>query len=63
MENFLIDYQQLWKNGMGLHETQFEEISKIIFKAYRDEPQEFVKHLDDFGLTEPLGIDLIGPVP
>ena len=31
MENFLIDYQQLWKNGMGLHETQFEEISKIIF--------------------------------
>ena len=39
-------------------------ISKIIFKAYRDEPQEFVKHLDDFGLTEPLGIDLIGePVP
>jgi cell division protein FtsI (penicillin-binding protein 3) len=39
-------------------------ISKIIFKAYRDEPQEFVKHLDDFGLTEPLGIDLKGePVP
>ena len=39
-------------------------ISKIIFKAYRDEPQEFIKHLDDFGLTEPLGIDLKGePTP
>lgn len=35
-------------------------ISKIIYKAYKDEPQEFIKHLDDFGLTEPLGIDIKG---
>lgn len=35
-------------------------ISKIIYKAYKDEPQEFLRHLDDFGLTEPLGIDLAG---
>jgi cell division protein FtsI (penicillin-binding protein 3) len=35
-------------------------ISKIIYKAYKDEPQEFLRHLDDFGLTEPLGIDLEG---
>ncbi len=35
-------------------------ISKIIYKAYKDEPQEFLKRLDDFGLTEPLGIDLRG---
>ena len=35
-------------------------ISKIIYKAYKDEPQEFLRHLDEFGLTEPLGIDLAG---
>ncbi len=35
-------------------------ISKIIYKAYKDEPQEFIRHLDEFGLTEPLGIDLQG---
>lgn len=39
-------------------------ISKIIYKAYKDEPQEFLRHLDEFGLTEPLGIDLAGePTP
>jgi len=39
-------------------------ISKIIYKAYKDEPQEFLRHLDEFGLTEPLGIDLAGePYP
>jgi cell division protein FtsI (penicillin-binding protein 3) len=37
-------------------------ISKIIYKAYKDEPQEFIRHLDDFGLTEPLGIDIEGEV-
>jgi cell division protein FtsI (penicillin-binding protein 3) len=37
-------------------------ISKIIYKAYKDEPQEFIRHLDDFGLTEPLGIDIQGEV-
>ena len=35
-------------------------ISKIIYKAYKDEPQEFLRHLDEFGLTESLGIDLEG---
>jgi len=35
-------------------------ISKIIYKAYKDEPEEFLRHLDEFGLTEPLGIDLAG---
>ena len=35
-------------------------ISRIIYKAYKDEPQEFLRHLDEFGLTEPLGIDLAG---
>ncbi len=35
-------------------------ISKIIYKAYKDEPQEFIRHLDEFGLTEPLGIELAG---
>ena len=39
-------------------------ISKIIYKAYKDEPQEFIRHLDEFGLTEPLGIDIQGePTP
>jgi cell division protein FtsI (penicillin-binding protein 3) len=35
-------------------------ISQIIYKAYKNEPQEFIRHLDEFGLTEPLGIDLKG---
>lgn len=35
-------------------------ISKIIYKAYKDEPQEFIRHLDEFGLTEPLGIEIEG---
>ena len=35
-------------------------ISKIIYKAYKDEPQEFIRHLDEFGLTEPLGIEIVG---
>lgn len=39
-------------------------ISKIIYKAYKDEPQEFIRHLDEFGLTEPLGVEIQGePVP
>ena len=35
-------------------------ISKIIYKAYKDEPQEFIRHLDEFGLTEPLGLEIQG---
>ena len=35
-------------------------IAKIIYKAYKNEPQEFIRHLDEFGLTERLGIDIKG---
>jgi cell division protein FtsI (penicillin-binding protein 3) len=35
-------------------------ISKVIFKAYKDEPQAFVDRLVQFGLSEPLGIELEG---
>ena len=37
-------------------------ISKIINTAYRDEPELFLKHLKEFGLTEALGIDIKGEV-
>ncbi len=35
-------------------------ISKVIYKAYRDEPQTFVNRLNEFGLGAPLGIELEG---
>jgi len=39
-------------------------ISKIIYKSYKEEPQEFIRHLDEFGLTEPLGVEIQGePIP
>lgn len=38
--------------------------TKIINSAYRDEPQAFIDRLKSFGLSEPLGISLLGePVP
>lgn len=45
-------------------EVSSNVISKVIHKAYRNEPQAFVERLRAFGLAEPLGIDLKGePVP
>ena len=39
-------------------------ISKIINRAYSEEPMAFIERLESFGLTEPLGIDLEGePAP
>jgi len=39
-------------------------ISKVIFNAYRNEPETFIKRLKSFGLGSPLGIDLEGePTP
>lgn len=39
-------------------------IAAVIYRAYRNEPQTFIDHLDNFGITEPLGIDLSGePTP
>jgi cell division protein FtsI (penicillin-binding protein 3) len=35
-------------------------ISKVIYKAYRNEPNTFVDRLKSFGLGEPLGLDLTG---
>jgi cell division protein FtsI (penicillin-binding protein 3) len=35
-------------------------ITKIIYNAYRNEPEQFLERLRQFGLTEPLGIALIG---
>jgi cell division protein FtsI (penicillin-binding protein 3) len=37
-------------------------IAQVIQRAYRDEPEAFIKRLESFGLTEPLGIDLEGEV-
>ncbi len=39
-------------------------IASVIYRAYRNEPQAFIDHLDNFGLTQPLGIELTGePTP
>lgn len=39
-------------------------ITKIIHKAYKDYPDRFLERIAEFGLTEPLGIDLSGePAP
>jgi cell division protein FtsI (penicillin-binding protein 3) len=39
-------------------------ISRVIFNAYRNEPEMFINRLKSFGLGEPLGIDLLGePTP
>lgn len=35
-------------------------ISRIIHKAYRNEPETFVNRLKSFGLSEPLGLDILG---
>ncbi len=35
-------------------------ISKVIYKAYKDEPKLFVDHLKSFGLSTPLGLDIEG---
>ncbi len=39
-------------------------ISRVIFNAYRNEPETFIKRLKSFGLADPLGIELAGePTP
>jgi cell division protein FtsI (penicillin-binding protein 3) len=39
-------------------------IAQIIYRAYRREPERFLARIEQFGLTEPLGIDLQGePAP
>ena len=35
-------------------------ISKVIYKAYKNEPKLFVDHLKSFGLSTPLGLDIEG---
>ena len=45
-------------------EVSSNVISKVIYNAYRQEPQAFVDRLKAFGLCEPLGIELQGePTP
>lgn len=41
-------------------EVSSNVIAKVIFNAYRNEPQAFVDRLKSFGLSEPLGIALEG---
>jgi cell division protein FtsI (penicillin-binding protein 3) len=39
-------------------------ISKVIDKAYKKDPEQFIKRLEQFGITEPLGVELLGePTP
>lgn len=38
-------------------------IAWILYKAYRNDPEKFMARLDQFGLTQPLGIELAGELP
>jgi cell division protein FtsI (penicillin-binding protein 3) len=39
-------------------------IAQVIYRAYRNDPERFIERLDDFGLSQPLGIDISGePTP
>lgn len=39
-------------------------IAQVIQRAYRDEPTAFIERLEQFGITEPTGVDIEGePVP
>lgn len=45
-------------------EVSSNVIAKVIFNAYRNEPETFIKRLRSFGIGDPLGIDLLGePTP
>ena len=33
---------------------------QAVYDNYKDDPKAFVKHIDDFGLSEPLGVSIIG---
>lgn len=57
-------------HGLGYGEITIQQafekssnvISQIINNAYRNNPQQFIDKLAQFGVTEPLGIDLKGEV-
>lgn len=45
-------------------EVSSNVISRVIYHAYRNEPETFISRLRSFGLGDPLGIDLLGePTP
>lgn len=45
-------------------EVSSNVISRVIFNAYQNEPENFIRRLKSFGLGDPLGIDLDGePTP
>ncbi|MBE98376.1 penicillin-binding protein [Flavobacterium coralii] len=33
---------------------------QAVYDSYKDDPRAFVKHIDDFGLSKPLGVSIIG---
>jgi cell division protein FtsI (penicillin-binding protein 3) len=41
-------------------EVSSNVISKVIFNSYRDNPEAFISRLEQFGLTEKLGLDVAG---
>ncbi len=45
-------------------EVSSNVIARVIYNAYRNEPQAFIDRLRSFGLAEPLGVDISGePTP
>ena len=44
----------------GAFEKSSNVIALIMYKAYRNDPELFLQHLKEFGLTEPLGTEIPG---
>lgn len=41
-------------------EVSSNVISKVIYNSYREEPRRYIDRMEQFGLTEPLGLDIAG---
>lgn len=45
-------------------EVSSNVIAKVVYNAYRREPEAFIERLEQFGITEPLGVEILGePTP
>lgn len=59
-------FEDAHKGGYGritikrAFEKSSNVITQVIYRAYREEPQAYIDRLDQFGLTEKLGIELEG---
>jgi cell division protein FtsI (penicillin-binding protein 3) len=64
---FLEDHEKARKNLMTVKEAFSASsnvgVSKLVFNYFNDKRQSYIKHLQDFNLTIPTGIELDGEAP